>query len=57
LTAELRAIRKVTGHTGPLRHVLEHNRRLLQAELEWLEELIAHLDHEQETTDDRSAGD
>lgn len=57
LTAELQAMHGVTGHGGPLRHVLDHSRRLLQAELDWLQELIAHLDHEQEHTDDRSARD
>jgi hypothetical protein len=43
LTAELQAIQKASGHGGPLRHVLNHNRRLLQAEPDGLQELIEHL--------------
>ena len=43
VTAELVALRKATGHSGPLQHVLDHNQRLLHAELDWLEKLLEDL--------------
>lgn len=42
--AELEALRQTGGHTGPLQYVLDHNRRLLVAELDWLDSLIQDLD-------------
>lgn len=37
--AELVTLRKAVGHSGPLQHVLDRNQRLLQAELDWLDDL------------------
>jgi DNA-binding PadR family transcriptional regulator len=33
------------GHTGPLKHVLEHNQQLLRTELAWLDGLIQELEN------------
>jgi DNA-binding PadR family transcriptional regulator len=38
--AELETLQHATGHSGPLQHVLDHNRRLLEAEVEWLDDLL-----------------
>ena len=57
LTAELQAMQTVTGHRRSLRHVLDHNRRLLQAELNRLPELIEPFASAKEVTDDRTARD
>jgi len=55
IVAELEALQNATGHSGPLQHVLDHNRRLLQAELEWLDGLLKSTDRSQK--DDRAACD
>jgi DNA-binding PadR family transcriptional regulator len=48
MQAELEVLGGAPGHLGPLRHVLEHNCRMLQAELDWLDDLLAELDrHDQ----------
>jgi DNA-binding PadR family transcriptional regulator len=44
VVAELEALQNATGHSGPLQHVLDHNQRLLQAELEWLDDLLQNTD-------------
>lgn len=43
LAGELEALQTASGHTGPLVRVLEHNRQLLRAELEWLDQLLTDL--------------
>jgi DNA-binding PadR family transcriptional regulator len=40
MMAELEALKSAPGHRGPLQHVLDRNQRLLQAELDWLDELL-----------------
>ncbi len=40
----LEALQQASGHSGPLQHVLDHDQRLLETELDWLEELIADLE-------------
>jgi DNA-binding PadR family transcriptional regulator len=44
IQTELENLHQVPGHTGPLLHVLKRNRRLLQAELDWLDDLLAEMD-------------
>jgi DNA-binding PadR family transcriptional regulator len=44
VVAELEGLQNATGHSGPLQHVLDHNQRLLEAELEWLDDLLQNTD-------------
>jgi DNA-binding PadR family transcriptional regulator len=44
VAAELERLQNATGHSGPLQHVLDHNRRLLREELEWLDDLLKNTD-------------
>jgi DNA-binding PadR family transcriptional regulator len=55
VSAELEALEKAAGHSGPLEHVLDRNRRLLQTELDWLDDLLKNL--VRRPKDDTTAGD
>ncbi len=44
MKAELEALQNATGHSGPLSYVLDHNQKLLNAELEWLNGLLKDLE-------------
>jgi DNA-binding PadR family transcriptional regulator len=48
IAAELEGLQHATGHSGPLRHVLEHNRRMLQTECDWLQGLLAEIEEKRE---------
>jgi DNA-binding PadR family transcriptional regulator len=41
--AELEVLENTTGHKGTLQHVLDRNRRLVQTELAWLDDLLKTL--------------
>jgi DNA-binding PadR family transcriptional regulator len=54
IVGTLEALQQASGHSGTLQRVLDHDQRLLETELDWLEELIADL--EGSSNDDWAAG-